>query len=80
MSDLETELPDIAEDIRKLAKVHSALREALADFDTACQFEGALHVSEAEKNEWTRIRKETAQELRRLMSRLHQPQQDSGSA
>ena len=77
MPDLETELPDIAGEIRKFAGEYGALREALADFETACQFEEALHTSEAERDEWARIRKETAQELRRLMSRLRPPIQGS---
>jgi hypothetical protein len=78
MNDLETELPDIAGDIRQFAKVHSGIKEALADFDTACEFEAADQTSASEKSEWARIRKETADELRRLMSRLRQTLGDVG--
>ena len=77
MTDLETELPDIAEEIRKLAKVHDGIKEVLADFDTACEFETAGQISASEKNEWARVRKETAGELRRFISRLHQTSENT---
>lgn len=80
MSELEEELPEIAGEIRKLALVHVAVKEALDDFDTACRFEEALQDSESERNEWARIRKETALELRRLVARLKHPLQDSEGA
>ncbi|WP_205520464.1 hypothetical protein [Tropicibacter sp. Alg240-R139] len=69
MSRLEEDLPHIAVQIRRAVHQNEALREALADYETACRKEAVCDASDNERAEWSRIRREVATEMNRLMQR-----------
>ncbi len=66
MPSLEQDLPEHAAKIREALSENSALKEAFADYQTACRKEEAFQGSQIERAEWARIRQELLEELMRL--------------
>ena len=63
---LEADFPDIADDLKTAAINDSALAEALEDYREACERSEDEHSSAKHRAEWASVRKELAQEIRRL--------------
>ena len=66
MLDLQTDFPDIADDLKTAAIGDPALAEALEDYREACERSEAEHASAKHRAEWASVRKELAEEIRRL--------------
>ena len=66
-SPLEKDFPHFAAVIRQASRHDEALKGALADYETACRKEASRGICEAERAEWTRIRREVANEMKRLV-------------
>ncbi len=73
MSNLEEDLPHLAVSIRAALPGNAPLSEAYDDYQFACQNQKAPDISDAERAEWTRIRREVADELARLCQRAKEP-------
>ncbi len=69
MSKLEADLPLLASIVRARAPENKAILEALEDYELARAKEKDGTMRLDEKAEWSRIRKEVAAELERLISR-----------
>ena len=63
---LEADFPDIADELKTAAISNSALAEALEDYREACERAENEHTSAKHRAEWTSIRKELIEEIRRL--------------
>ncbi len=73
MSNLEDDLPFLAASIRAALPGNATLSEAYDDYQFACQNQLAPDISASECAEWTRIRREVADELARLCQRAKEP-------
>lgn len=81
MSELNQDMPDIAAALRKAAQSDATLTEALDDYSLACANMADPALSEFERREWCRLRKDLIDELRRLAFRrgLYTAGQDSNT-
>jgi len=69
---LQNDLPDLAEEIVAGSHHDPTLKEALRDYESVCERLDDDGVSPEDRAEWTEIRDELVDELRRLVLRLRQ--------